>query len=117
MIHTAAKLAEERTVKRLGLKPTVASGILSGDPADAKDEVVRMEIKTTIRDTLRVDSRWLLKIFEEAMTKNQMPVLSMQFINENGEPRPGLAWVAVPEHLWTTLRRALDEYSKGYERF
>lgn len=110
MIHTAAKLAEERTVKRLGLKATVASGILSGDPADAKDETVRVEIKTTIRDTLRVDSRWLLKIMEEAMTQEQVPVLSMQFINENGEPRPGLAWVAVPEHYWTTLRRALDEH-------
>lgn len=109
MIHKAAKLAEERTVKRLGLKATVASGILSGDPADAKDEVVRLEIKTTILDTLRVDSRWLLKILEEAMTKDQVPVLSMQFINENGEPRPGLAWVAVPEHYWLIVRRALDE--------
>ncbi len=110
MIHTAAKLAEERTAKRLGLKLTVASGILSGDPADAKDEVVRLEIKTTVGDSIRIEREWLLKILEEAMTQEQVPVLSMQFINENGEPRPGLAWVAVPEHYWTTLRRALVEH-------
>lgn len=108
MSQSPGQLAEKLTVKRLGLSATVASGQLDGDPADGKTEALRVEIKTTIGWALRMERTWLLQLMEDAVSHGQIPVLSFQFIQENGEPRPSLSWVAVPEHFWVEVREALE---------
>ncbi|KKN63188.1 hypothetical protein LCGC14_0504580 [marine sediment metagenome] len=106
MSQSPGQMAEGLTVKRLGLSATVASGQLDGDPADGKTEELRVEIKTTLGMTLRVDIAWLKQIEEDAVSHGQVPVLSFQFIREDGRPRK--AWVAVPERFWRTIREALE---------
>jgi len=108
MSENAGQKAERLTVKRLGLSATVASGQLDGDPADGKTEALRVEIKTTVGASIRMDRMWLLQLLEDAVSHGQVPVLSFQFTHGNGEPRPGLSWIAVPEHFWMEIREALE---------
>ena len=107
MSESPGQKAEKLTVKRLRIVSTVASGQLDGDPADGKTKGLRVEIKCTERASIRLDRMWLLQLLEDAVSHGQAPVLSLQFINGDGRPKPGLSWIAVPEYLFEEIREVL----------
>ncbi len=96
--------AESRTLKRLGLQPTVASGSHPGSKGDGYDEKWLVEIKSTTGKSFSVRLEHLAKIAVEAAGAARTPALSFAFVTEDGRPIRGGAWVMVPEYIWMELK-------------
>lgn len=95
--------AENRTGKRLGARMTPASGALDGAKSDMVLRNFRIENKSTIHVSIRLQLDWLLKIKQEALEHGQSPALTVQFTYENGVPRAGGNWILLPEELFREI--------------
>lgn len=84
---------------------TPASGALPGAKGDFEVHDLKVENKSTISKSLRLEAEWLLKIEDEARQVGKVPALAFQFTYETGQPR-FTPWVAVPEWLFKEMMDA-----------
>lgn len=100
-IGDTGRASERRVIKTLGAQATPASGATVGSKGDARMKgrrKVRIEAKSTIADTMKLDMGWLSKISGEAATDGSMPAVTISFTNPDGSPRMRLnaQWVMIP---------------------
>ena len=107
MIGDAGRAAERRLLKRLGAKPTKASGALA-DKGDGTLGKYRIEVKSTVASSMSLKLEWLWKIAREARQTGKCPALAVVFCTEDGHERGDGDWVMVRTHDWKELTDALD---------
>lgn len=96
-IGAAGRRAEKRTAQRVGARQTAASGALDAQKGDFTVKDVLAENKSTQAASMSIKLAWLEKITREALPNGKTPVLSIQFVDEAGNPVKSGAWVMVPE--------------------
>ena len=103
MGKNAGLKAERKLAKRMGATLTPGSGALDGAKGDMFMDDYLIESKSTISETLSLHLRWLDKIRREALGRNKVPALAIQFTDGTGTPILGGSWVAVPENEFKAL--------------
>lgn len=95
--------AEAKTLKRLGFRPTKASGAV-GEKGDGRLEfanpLVRnlyLEVKTTEDGSYSVKLEELRKAAREARQAGCRAVFAVTFVSGNGDPRHDGGWILRPE--------------------
>lgn len=97
--------AEKSFAKRVGGRLTPGSGALrqKSDGEILHTSVAyRFENKATEKASLSLKLEWLEKISREATAREQVPLLSFQFV-DGGNVRPFGSWVAMPESEFNRL--------------
>lgn len=84
---------EERVSKSIIGHRTKASGA-GLDKGDAKSKFLRVECKSTEKDSLSIKKSWLDKINSEARITGKEPVFAFQFNNTSHN------WIAVKEEMF-----------------
>jgi hypothetical protein len=99
------RLSEKIQARKMGARLTPASGALQGAKSDATLKNFRMEMKSTVHESLSVKLDWLKKISEEALPLNQIPALSLSFVTPEGKPQTltNAEWVAIPRWAFQEL--------------
>lgn len=106
------KKSEARLAQQLGMRNTRASGALSFDKGDATFSAMingkvirgRMECKSTVHQSLSIKKEWLDKIASETTANGEVPVLSISFVDAEGNPQDfNSDWVAMPVSIWREL--------------
>lgn len=95
--------SEKKTAKRLGGKPTPASGALAGAKGDIELPKFLVEAKSTIKESISIKREWLMKISGEALAKGKAPALVVTFTTENGTPKPRGKWILITEQTFREL--------------
>lgn len=93
------RVSEKRVARRLGARPTIASGN-QGDKGDYHLPGVvyrfRGENKSTYHSSMVMDFVWLAKIKQEARNKDETAMLTLDFVNRDGSSRKDGQWVCLP---------------------
>ncbi len=92
--------AEEKVIDRLGAKHHGGSGSVAGHESDGSLGRFRIESKATVHRSMILELEWLEKITREARAHSQEPLLVVQFVTGDGEPRKSGSWLMVPEDVW-----------------
>lgn len=101
--------SEERVLKDMGAMQTIASGSLDGMKSDGVKDNLRIECKATLKKSISLKHEWLLKIREEALATNKIPVLTISFVNADGESKAGGDYAVIPLYLFTDFAEWLGE--------
>lgn len=89
--------SERRVASLTGARLQPNSGAMQGHKSDATRAAYRMEMKSTIHQTLPVQREWLRKITKEALHSNMTPVVTLSFVGSDGKPQDLNAdWVMMP---------------------
>jgi len=106
--HIRSPKQEKEAADRLGGRPTRGSGC-GNDKGDVSvDGVLRLECKTTEKKSFSLKRETVLKIEQEALEKNQVPAMEVEFIDSKGNK---IAHCAVVP-LWV-LEELVGELSDG----
>lgn len=101
------KRTEAVTMSRLGARLTLNSGATEADKGDGVLVTaalsLRLEHKSTIKDSMGIKLDWFQKIASEAHALNQTPALILLFTDQAGKPRKDGKWVAIPEDEFRRL--------------
>lgn len=101
--------AEKLLAKRLKMRLTPASGAL-GLKGDMKDKLFLAESKSTNSGSMALKYEWLIKISQEArLAGARTPVVGIQFVKNNGQPRLDGAWVMVSESFFSEILELCEE--------
>lgn len=87
---------EKRIAKKIGGNRSKGSGG-STCKSDCFSKVVRIECKTTSKESIRLDKDWLIKIKKEASETNREPCLAIQFDDLRTK------WIAIEEDFFMKL--------------
>lgn len=94
--------SEKKLAKHLGGKQTPASGA-----ANSKGDInlgdIKIEAKSTIKNSLSIKLDWLCKISREAIREGQVPAVSIRYVTENAQPVKYGRWVMIPEDKFKEL--------------
>ena len=96
--HTHGQKSEKRVVKNMGGIQVIASGAIEGLKSDGVLDHFRVECKSTTKKSISVKWDWLLKIRKEALETNRCPVLTLSFVNPQGEAETAGDWAVIPLH-------------------
>lgn len=97
--HTHGQTSEKRVVKIIGAVQVIASGAIEGLKSDGILEHFRIECKATIHQSISVKREWLMKIRKEALETNRCPVLTISFVDRQGQAdQYGSEWAMIPLH-------------------
>lgn len=103
-----SKAQERRLARKIGGRPTPGSGstpFRKGDAQNSKrhitDRLWLAEAKTTGKDSIRIESKWLEKIEAEAAGSGRDFVLEIQF--EATLARPKRRFYVLSEYLYDEL--------------
>lgn len=99
--HKRSKVQEKSLAKRIGgnVTPGSGNGSIKGDVR--KRGIVRIEAKTTKRRSFSVTLDMIDKIESAALPSGEMPVLVIEFIDEQGKPIRDVA--VVPTYVLDSL--------------
>lgn len=92
--HTHGQQSENRVIKKLGARPTIASGRFNSDKSDGQivgtqdRNGYRIEAKATEKKSYSLLYETWKKIHHEARGSNDDPVLTISFTYEDGKPKP-----------------------------
>ena len=100
--HKRAKKQEKALALRVGGRLTPASGAKSEKGDVRVRKVMRIEAKTTKNKSFSVTLDMIRKIEEAALSADEMPVLVIEFINEQGQPISEVA--VVPSYVLDSIR-------------
>lgn len=101
--------AEKRTARRLKLKRQPASGRFAGAKADLRTtesylgDGWLLEQKATERASYGLKLETLRQLSQQAGMQRLRPAFLLVFAQGDGNPKPGGAWVAIPERLFEEL--------------
>ena len=101
--------SELRVLEDMGAMQTIASGSLDGMKSDGVKNNLRIECKATIKNSISLKREWLLKIREEALATNKIPVLTISFVTADGESKEGGDFAVIPLYLFTDFAEWLGE--------
>lgn len=101
--------SELRVLEDMGAMQTIASGSLDGMKSDGVKNNLRIECKATIKNSISLKHDWLLKIREEALATNKIPVLTISFVTADGESKAGGDYAVIPLYLFTDFAEWLGE--------
>ena len=91
----------------LGAQKTIGSGAFRGHKSDGLKSVgevdLRIECKSTRKESIGLKYSWLLKITEEAIDSNRTPILTISFVRGDGSSKPSGDWVMMPAHLFKEI--------------
>ena len=107
-IGGSGRKAEKRTARRIGANLTPASGAFV-EKGDMTTQEFRIESKATEKGSMSVKLDWLLKIEKEAHMTGREPALSIIFCDEQGRPRKGGSWIAIPENLFIEIAAPVED--------
>lgn len=99
--HKRAKKQERELAVRLSGRRTPASGAKSEKGDVRVKGVLRLEAKTTKNKSFSVTLDMIRKIEEAALASTELPVLVIEFINEQGKPIAEVA--VVPTYVLDSL--------------
>lgn len=105
MIGGVGRKSEELTLKRLGARPTPASGAIPGGAGDGEVDDYVIECKSTTSLSLSLKLEHLQKVTHEAQASGQTGVLHVAFTMHGGRSLPAGNWMVIPEWLWLDLTR------------
>lgn len=107
-IGNTGRIAEKKTSQRLKGKLTAASGA-SGQKGDinlaSKDYNFMIEVKSSINSSISIQSEWLCKLLDEAISAGKTPALTINFVTDEGRIRRMGSWVMVQEEVFKDLVR------------
>ena len=101
--------SETRVVKDMGAMQTIASGSIDGMKSDGVKDNLRIECKATVKKSISIKHEWLLKIREEALATNKIPVLTISFVDGDGQAKAGGDFAVIPLYLFTDFAEWLNE--------
>ena len=101
--------SELRVLNDMGAMQTIASGSLDGMKSDGVKDNLRIECKATMKKSISLKHEWLLKIREEALATNKIPVLTISFVTADGESKAGGDYAVIPLYLFTDFAEWLGE--------
>ena len=101
--------SEVRVLEDMGAMQTIASGSLDGMKSDGVKDNLRIECKATLKKSISLKHEWLLKIREEALATNKIPVLTISFVTADGESKAGGDYAVIPLYLFTDFAEWLGE--------
>ena len=101
--------SEVRVLEDMGAMQTIASGSLDGMKSDGVKDNLRIECKATMKKSISLKHEWLLKIREEALATNKIPVLTISFVTADGESKAGGDYAVIPLYLFTDFAEWLGE--------
>jgi len=101
--------SEERVLKDMGAQQTIASGSIDGMKSDGVKNNLRIECKATVKKSISLKHEWLLKIREEALATNKIPVLTISFVDGDGQAKAGGDYAVIPLYLFTDFAEWLGE--------
>lgn len=99
--HYRAAKQEKELATRIGGRRTPASGALSEKGDVRKKGVIRIEAKTTKHKSFSVSLDMIRKIEDAALPCDEMPIIVIEFITENGKPIREVA--VVPMYVLNSL--------------
>lgn len=99
--HKRSKQQEKALASRVGGRVTPGSGNGSVKGDVRKKGVVRIEAKTTKAKSFSVTLDMIRKIEDAALPSDEMPVLVVEFIDEDGRPIKEVA--IVPTYILDSL--------------
>lgn len=108
-IGGSGRRSEKRVALDLGARLTPASGAMAGAKGDSVLETsainCRIEKKSTVHQTMKLEREWLAKITQEALTHGQVPALVISFVNPDGSPqmKQNSDWVMIPKESFIEL--------------
>ena len=99
--------SEKKIARKIGARLHPNSGAMAGVKSDAslKESNFRLEMKSTVNQTLSLEMLWLSKISQEAVVHNQRPGLIISFVDPQGNPRMryNAEWVMMPMEVFKEL--------------
>lgn len=95
--------SEKRLAKSMKGRLTPGSGALDGAKGDISLGNLLIECKSTINASISLKYAWLQKIMKEAKGTNQMPAVTISFVNGSGEVKHDGDWVMIPKTLFDEL--------------
>lgn len=99
--HKRAKKQEKTLALRVGGRLTPASGAKAEKGDVRVRRVMRIEAKTTKNKSFSVTLDMIRKIEEAALSSDEMPVLVIEFIDEQGRPKAEVA--VVPTYVLESI--------------
>lgn len=110
VVHRHGQKSEARTLKEMGARQTIASGSIPGLKSDGVMDKFRIECKATIHQSISVKLEWLKKIRKEALETNRCPVLTITFVDSEGNPdQYGGEWAMIPQYLFNDFAEWLEK--------
>ena len=101
------KKSERKVAKQIGARLHPNSGAMRGAKSDASKGEFRLEMKSTVNQTIALDIGWLVKIAQEALDHGQQPAIVVSFVDAQGVSRlkQYADWVVMP---MATFRELTD---------
>lgn len=106
--------SERKVAKSLGARLQPGSGAVHGHKSDAKLKGLsysfRIECKSTVNMSMKLEMDWLTKISTESLSDHSIPTLVISFVDEQGRCRmeKNAEWVAMPRWAFDELREAAE---------
>jgi len=100
------KPSEQRVAKSLAARLMPGSGSTRGAKGDMNLDrklLFKVEAKSTVNDTMRLELGWLVKVLTEALNTARHAALHVSFVTSDGRARPNGEWVMVPKHTFDEL--------------
>lgn len=101
------KKSEKQVAKKMGARLHPNSGAMRGAKSDASLKEFRLEMKSSMTQTIPLDMAWLVKIAHEALDHGQTPLVTLSFVDAHGHPRMRqyAQWVLMPLVTFQELTR------------
>lgn len=100
--HQRSPIQEKQRAKELGGKTTKASGAVAGHRGDVRCKgILRLELKTTLRNSFSVTPELIEKIENAALPSNEIPALEVEFLDSQGKPKMSVC--VVPTYILEML--------------
>ncbi len=92
------KRSERKVARKMGARLHPNSGSMRGAKSDASKGSFRLEMKSTVNQTMVLEMAWLVKIAQEALQHGQTPAIVVSFVDPQGQSRLKnyAEWVLMP---------------------
>lgn len=109
--HRHGQKSEKRVLNDMGAEETIASGALPFAKSDGTTVEFRVECKSTVKESISIKHNWLTKIRDEAIETNRVPVLTISFVDAQGQPKLAGDWAVIPQHLFNEFSDFMRDYA------
>ncbi len=101
--------SETRVLGDMDAMQTIASGSIDGMKSDGTKDNLRIECKATVKKSISLKHEWLLKIREEALATGKVPVLTISFVDGDGQAKSGGDFAVIPLYMFMDFAEWMNE--------